>query len=73
MIGVTAGAAAAVYLVRGVVDVPVAAVTAVGTLVGATLAAGAGRRLSQRLLTMGFSLLLLYVAYRMVMRGLARV
>jgi uncharacterized membrane protein YfcA len=73
MIGVTAAAAAAVYLVRGVVDVPTAAVTLVGTLGGASVAAGIGRRLSQRLLTMAFSLLLLYVAYRMVMRGLALV
>lgn len=73
MIGVTAAAAAAVYLVRGVVDVPVAAVTLLGTLVGATLAARVGRRVSQRLLMVVFSLLLLYVAYRMVMRGLALV
>jgi uncharacterized membrane protein YfcA len=73
MIGVTAAAAAAVYLVRGAADVPTAAVTLVGTLVGASLAAQLGRRLSQRLLTMAFSVLLLYVAYRMVMRGLALV
>ena len=71
MIGVTAAAAAAVYLVRGAVDVPTAAVTLIGTLGGASLAAGIGHRVSQRLLTMGFSVLLLYVAFRMVMRGLA--
>jgi uncharacterized membrane protein YfcA len=70
MIGVTASAAAAVYLVRGVVDLPVAAATMLGTFAGASLAAVTGRRVSQRLLTMGFSLLLLYVAFRMVLRGI---
>lgn len=70
MIGVTAAAAAPVYLVRGAVDVPVAGATMLGTFAGASLAAMTGRRLSQRLLTMGFSLLLLYVALRMVLRGI---
>lgn len=69
MIGVTAAAAAAVYLVRDVADVPVAAVTMLGTLAGARLAALFGRRVSQRLLMMGFSALLFYVALRMVLRG----
>jgi uncharacterized membrane protein YfcA len=72
MIGVTAAAAAAVYLVRGVADIPVAAVTMLGTLAGASLAALTGRRVSQRILKMGFALLLLYVALRMVLRGLER-
>jgi uncharacterized membrane protein YfcA len=72
MIGVTAAAAAAVYLVRGVADVPVAAVTMLGTLAGASLAALSGRMVSQRLLKMGFALLLLYVALRMVLRGIER-
>jgi uncharacterized membrane protein YfcA len=72
MIGVTAGSAAAVYLIRGVVDVQVAAVTMLGTVAGASIAARTGRRVSQRSLKMGFSLLLAYVAYRMVLRGIAQ-
>jgi len=72
MIGVTAGSASAVYLVRGAVDVEIAAVTMLGTVAGASLAARTGRRIGQRTLKMGFSLLLAYVAYRMVLRGIAQ-
>jgi uncharacterized membrane protein YfcA len=43
-----------------------------GTLAGASLAALSGRKVSQRMLKMGFALLLLYVALRMVLRGLER-
>jgi uncharacterized membrane protein YfcA len=72
MIGVTAASAAAVYLIRGAVDVPIAAVTMLGTVAGASIAARAGRRIGQRSLKMGFSLLLAYVAYRMILRGIAQ-
>lgn len=72
MIGVTAGSATAVYLIRGVVDVRVAAVTMLGTVAGASVAARSGRRIGQKWLKIGFSLLLAYVAYRMVLRGIAQ-
>ena len=72
MIGMTAGSAAAVYLIRGAVDVQVAAVTMLGTVAGATIAARTGGRIGQRSLKIGFSLLLAYVAYRMALRGIAQ-
>ncbi len=72
IIGVTAGAAAAVYLARGDVHVTVAGTTMLGTVVGASLTAALGVKLDQRLLKWGFALLLLVVAIRMVGRGLAQ-
>jgi uncharacterized membrane protein YfcA len=71
MIGVTAAAAATVYLMRGDVEPGVAGVTLLGTLAGAGIAAAWGGRLDRRLLKMGFALLLLYVAVRMVNLGVA--
>ncbi len=70
MIGMTAAAGALVYLARG--DVVPGLVTAamMGTLVGAVPAALGGHRLSARWLRAAFSLLLLFVAYQMVRRGL---
>lgn len=70
MIGMTAAAGALVYLARG--DVVPGLVTAamVGTLVGAVPAALAGHRLSARGLRMAFAVLLLFVAYQMVRRGI---
>ncbi|MDH3369556.1 MAG: TSUP family transporter, partial [Gemmatimonadota bacterium] len=72
IIGVTAGAAAAVYLARGDVHVSVAGATMLGTVVGASLTAAWGVRLDQRLLKLGFALLLVVVAIRMVGRGIAQ-
>jgi len=72
MIGVTAASAAAVYLMRGVADVSVAAVTMLGTVAGASVAAMTGHRVNQRWLKAGFALLLAYVAFRMVLRGIAQ-
>jgi uncharacterized membrane protein YfcA len=71
MIGVTAAAAAAVYLVRGAVEPTIAGVTMLGTLAGAAVAAALGERLDRRLLKVAFVLLLLYVAVRMVSLGVA--
>ncbi len=71
MIGMTAAAGALVYLARG--DVVPGLVTAamMGTLVGAVPAALGGHRLSARWLRVAFALLLVFVAYQMVRRGLA--
>jgi uncharacterized membrane protein YfcA len=71
IIGVTAGAAALVYLARGDVDPAVAGAAMVGTVAGAGLAAAVGHKLDQRALKIAFALLLLYVAYRMGSRGIA--
>lgn len=70
MIGMTAAAGALVYLVRG--DVVPGLVTAamVGTLAGALPAALAGHRLNAKGLRVAFALLLFFVAYQMVRRGL---
>lgn len=71
IIGVTAGAAALVYLARGDVDPAVAGAAMVGTVAGAAVAAGVGHKVDQRVLKIAFALLLFYVAYRMGYRGLA--
>ncbi len=71
MIGMTAAAGALVYVARG--DVAPGLVTAamLGTLAGAVPAALGGHRISSRWLRGVFSLLLVFVAYQMVRRGLA--
>lgn len=71
IIGVTAASAGIVYFVRGMVQADVAALAVLGTLLGAQLAALLGRRFDPQWLKAGFALLLLYVAFRMVLRGAA--
>jgi hypothetical protein len=71
LIGLTAGSGAAVYLVRGDVDLPVVAPTMLGVLIGANIATRVARRVSAAWLKGGFALLLLYVAVRMLLRALA--
>jgi uncharacterized membrane protein YfcA len=70
MIGMTAAAGALVYLARGDVAPGLVTVAMVGTLAGAVPAALAGHRLSAKGLRIVFALLLLFVAYQMVRRGL---
>lgn len=71
MIGVTGAAAALVYIARGDLDPAVAALTVLGTVTGAGVAALVGDRFNQRVLKTIFVLLLLYVAFLMGSRGLA--
>jgi uncharacterized membrane protein YfcA len=71
VIGITAAAAAAVYLARGDVQVTVAGATMLGTLAGAGSAAAIRDRFNQRAVKMGFAVLLLVVAIRMVARGVS--
>ncbi len=72
IIGLTASAAAAVYLVRGDVELWVAGAALIGTMLGAGVAALFARRVQVRVLKVGFVVLLLYVAFRMVGRGVAQ-
>jgi uncharacterized protein len=71
LIGLTAGSGAAVYLVRGDVDLPVVAPTMLGVLIGASLASAVAHRVSAAWLKRGFALLLVYVAVRMLLRAFA--
>ena len=71
--GLTALAAATVYYVRGDVDLTVAGAAAIGTLLGAATGAVLAGKINQRLLQVGFAVLLLYVAVRMVVKGVALV
>jgi uncharacterized membrane protein YfcA len=71
MIGVTAASGALVYLARGDVEPGIAAATVLGTLIGAAAAARMAHRVDQAKLRVGFAVVLLYVAYRMIRRGLA--
>ncbi len=69
MIGMTAAAGALVYLVRGDVMPGLVAAAMVGTLAGSVPAALAGHRLNAKGLRVAFALLLVFVAYQMVRRG----
>ena len=71
MIGMTAAAGALVYLVRGDIRPGLVTVAMVGTLVGAVPAALGGHRLSARWLRMAFAVLLVFVAYQMIRRGIS--
>jgi uncharacterized membrane protein YfcA len=70
LIGVTAGSGALVYFARGDVVPQVAAPAMLGVLIGATVTSAASHRIDARWLKRAFALLLLYVAIRMVLRGL---
>jgi uncharacterized membrane protein YfcA len=71
--GLTALAAAMVYVVRGDVDLTVAGVAAAGTLLGAASGAALAGKINRSVLQLSFAVLLLYVAVRMVVRGVGLV
>jgi uncharacterized membrane protein YfcA len=73
MIGMTAAAGAMVYLARGDVVPSLVTVAMAGTLIGAVPAAIGGHRLDARWLRAAFAVLLGFVAYQMVRRGLAQI
>ncbi len=66
MVGLTASVAAAVYLARGEVDLARAPWLLAGVLAGAAAAPRLGGLLPRRALEIGFALLALYGAYRMI-------
>jgi uncharacterized protein len=70
MIGVTASAGGLVYLFRGGIDPYIAAPTAVGVFVGASLAARLAHRVDVRALRLLFGATLIFTALEMALRGL---
>jgi uncharacterized membrane protein YfcA len=71
LIGVTAASGGLVYLARGDVMMDYVGPTMLGVLVGATVAARGVRYFSVAWLKRGFTILLLYVAARMLLRGMS--
>jgi uncharacterized membrane protein YfcA len=71
IIGVTAGSGALVYLARGDVALGLVTPTMLGVLGGATVAAALSQRVDARWLKRAFAALLMYVAVRMVTRGIS--
>jgi len=70
MIGITASAGAIIYLLRGGIDPYVAAPTAIGVFLGATLGSRTAHRIDIRVLRGLFIAILLYTAWQMLQRGL---
>ena len=71
MIGITASASAIIYLLRGGIDPYVAAPTAIGVFVGASIGSRAAHRIDIRILRGLFVAILLYTAWQMLQRALA--
>lgn len=71
MIGITASASAIVYLLRGGIDPFVAAPTAIGVFLGASLGSRTAHRIDLRVLRGLFVVILLYTAVQMLLRGLS--
>jgi uncharacterized membrane protein YfcA len=71
MIGITASASAIVYLLRGGIDPYVAAPTAIGVFLGASLGSRTAHRIDVRVLRGLFVAILLYTALQMLQRGLS--
>jgi uncharacterized membrane protein YfcA len=71
MIGITASAGAIVYLLRGGIDPYVAAPTAIGVFLGATLGSRTAHRIDLRVLRGLFVVILLYTGLQMLLRGLS--
>jgi uncharacterized membrane protein YfcA len=70
MIGITASASAIIYLFRGGIDPYVAAPTAIGVFLGATLGSRTAHRIDIRVLRGLFVAILIYTAWQMLQRGL---
>lgn len=70
MMGVTAGASAIIYLLRGGIDPWVAGPTAIGVFIGASIGARTAHRLDVSILRGLFVVVLLYTAFEMGRRAL---
>ena len=71
MIGITAAASAIIYLLRGEIDPYVAAPTAIGVFIGASVGSRLGHRVDLRVLRWLFVLVLLYTALQMLMKAVS--
>ena len=71
MIGITAAASAIIYLLRGEIDPYVAAPTAIGVFIGASVGSRLGHRVDLRILRWLFVLVLLYTASQMLMKAVS--
>lgn len=69
MIGITASASAIIYLLRGGIDAYVAAPTAIGVFLGASLGSRIAHRIDLRILRGLFVVILLYTAWQMLQRA----
>ena len=69
MIGITATAGAVVYFARGDIDLASGAPLVLGTALGAVWGAKTVRKVSIHWLRLAFVLVLLFVAYEMLSRG----
>jgi uncharacterized membrane protein YfcA len=70
MIGITASASAAVYLIRGGIDPYVAGPTAIGVFLGATAGSRLAHRVDLRYLRILFVVVLVWTGIQMLLRGL---
>lgn len=70
MIGVTAATSAVVYFLAGGIDVYVVAPVALGTMFGATIGSLVMNRLHSRVLKTVFFLLMVYLGYQMIAKGI---
>jgi uncharacterized membrane protein YfcA len=70
MMGITASASAIIYLLRGGIDPYVAAPTAIGVFLGASLGSRVAHLIDLRVLRLLFTVVLLYTAYQMVRRAI---
>ncbi|MBA2718745.1 MAG: sulfite exporter TauE/SafE family protein [Chloroflexi bacterium] len=71
MIGITASASAIIYLLRGEIDPYVAAPTAIGVFLGASVGSRVAHRIDLRILRGLFVAILLYTAWQMLQRAIA--
>jgi uncharacterized membrane protein YfcA len=69
MMGITASASATIYLLRGGIDPYVAAPTAIGVFLGASLGSRVVHRIDLRILRLLFTVVLLYTAFQMLRRA----
>jgi len=70
MMGITASASAIIYLLRGGIDPYVAAPTAIGVFLGASLGSRVVHRIDLRILRLLFTVVLLYTAFQMLRRAI---
>lgn len=71
MIGVTAAISAVVYFIAGGINFYVVAPVALGTMLGATLGSAVMNKLRSRVIKTIFFVLMLYLGYQMLARGLS--